>query len=124
MKKKILVVDDSALVREMYRAHLEEGGYEVLVAVDGIEAINAAFSFSPDLILLDVHMPKINGYQVCRLLKDHSATKDIPIIIMTARDGGGVVEDPQKWSFQTGADGFYSKDEGAALIPAVAQCFS
>jgi signal transduction histidine kinase len=64
-------------------------------------------------------MPKINGYQVCRLLKDRPETKDIPIVIMTARDSGGVIQDPQKWSFQTGADGFYGKDEGAALIPIV-----
>jgi signal transduction histidine kinase len=119
MKKKILVVDDSSLVREMYKAQLEEGGYEVLIAVDGIEAINTAFTQSPDLILLDVHMPKINGYQVCRLLKDRPETKMIPIIIMTGKGAGGVVEDPRKWSFQTGADGFYGKDEGAALIPAV-----
>lgn len=119
MKKKILVVDDSSLVREMYKAQLEEADYEVLTAADGIEAINTAFTILPDLILLDVHMPKINGYQVCRLLKDRPETKEIPIIMMTARDAGGVVEDPQKWSFQTGADGFYGKDEGAALIPVV-----
>ncbi len=119
MKNKILVVDDSLLVREMYKAQLEEAGHDVLMAADGIEAINTAFTSLPDLILLDVHMPKINGYQVCRLLKDHPATKEIPIIIMTGRGAGGVVEDPQKWSFQTGADGFYGKDEGAALIPLV-----
>lgn len=119
MKKRILVVDDSSLVREMYKAQLEECGYDVLTAEDGIQAINMAFTQSPDLILLDVHMPKINGYQVCRLLKDHPLIKDIPIIIMTGKGGGGVVEDPRKWSFQTGANGFYGKDEGAALIPAV-----
>ncbi len=119
MKKRILVVDDSSLVREMYKAQLEEAGYEVLTATDGIEAINTAFMRLPDLILLDVHMPKINGYQVCRLLKDRPETKDIPIVIMTARDAGGVIQDPQKWSFQTGADGFYGKDERGALIPAV-----
>ncbi|MDD5225995.1 MAG: hybrid sensor histidine kinase/response regulator [Candidatus Omnitrophica bacterium] len=119
MKKRILVVDDSFLVREMYKAQLEEADYEVLTAVDGIEAINTTFTHLPDLVLLDVHMPKINGYQVCRLLKDHSTTKEIPIIIMTGRGAGGVIEDPRKWSFQTGADGFYGKDEGTALIPAV-----
>jgi len=120
MGKRILVVDDSVLVREMYRAQLEEGGYEVLTASDGIEAINTAFTSLPDLILLDIHMPKINGYQVCRLLKDHPATKDIPIIIMTGQGTGGMVGDPRKWSFQTGANGFYGKDEGVALIPAIA----
>lgn len=121
MKKRILVVDDSSLVRGMYEAQLEEAGYEVLTATDGIEAINTAFTSLPDLILLDVHMPKINGYQVCRLLKDRSETKGIPIVIMTGRGAGGVIEDPQKWSFQTGANGFYGKDEGAALVSAVAQ---
>lgn len=119
MKKRILVVDDSSLVREMYKAQLEEAGYDVLTATDGIEAINAAFTSQPHLILLDVHMPKINGYQVCRLLKDRPETKETPIVVMTGRGAGGVIEDPQQWSFQTGADGFYAKDEGAALIPAV-----
>ena len=104
MKKRILVVDDSPLVREMYKAQLEEGGYEVWTAADGIEAINMVFMRLPDLILLDVHMPKINGYQVCRLLKDHPGTKTIPIVIMTARDAGGVIQDRMQWSFQTGAD--------------------
>ncbi len=119
MKKLILVVDDSALVREMYKAQLEEGGCEVVTAVDGIEAINTAFTSLPDLILLDVHMPKINGYQVCRLLKDHPVTKHIPIIIMTARGVGEMVQDPRKWSFQTGADGFYGKEETSTLIPVI-----
>lgn len=119
VKKKILVVDDSSLVREMYKAKLMDAGYEVATSMDGIAAINDAFALQPDLILLDVHMPKINGYQVCRLLKDHPLTKDIPIVIMTARDAGGIVEDPRKWSFQTGADGYYGKDEGTELLAQV-----
>ncbi|MFH0984338.1 MAG: ATP-binding protein [Candidatus Omnitrophota bacterium] len=118
-KKRILIVDDSGLMREMYKSQLKEAGYEVLTATDGIEAINTAFTGSPDLILLDVHMPKINGYQVCRLLKDRSETKDIPIVIMTALEAGGVIQDPKTWSFQTGADGFYGKGEGCSLIPVV-----
>lgn len=118
-KKRILVVDDSGLMRQVYKAQLREAGYEVLTATDGVEAINAAFTGAPDLILLDVHMPKINGYQVCRLLKDRPETKDIPIVIMTARAAGGVIQDPKSWSFQTGADGFYGKGEGVALIPVV-----
>ena len=119
MKKKILVVDDSALVREMYKAQLEEAGYEVFTAEDGVSAINDTFLKAPDLILLDVQMPKINGYQVCRLLKDHPMTKDIPIVIMTAREARGIVQDPRKWSFQTGANGYYGKDEGADLASSI-----
>ena len=119
MKKKILVVDDSALVREMYKAQLEEGGYEVFTAEDGVSAINDAFLKTPDLILLDVQMPKINGYQVCRLLKDHPMTKDIPIVIMTAKEARGIVQDPRQWSFQTGANGYYGKDEGGDLLSCI-----
>lgn len=121
MKKKVLIVDDSGLVREMYKAKLADAGYEVAASTDGIAAINDAFALQPDLILLDVHMPKINGYQVCRLLKDHPMTKDIPIVIMTAKTAGGIVEDPRQWSFQTGADGYYGKDEGEELAGAVAK---
>ncbi|HNX68909.1 MAG TPA: hybrid sensor histidine kinase/response regulator [Candidatus Omnitrophota bacterium] len=119
MKKRILIVDDSALVRDMYKTQIEEAGYEVITAEDGVAAINNAFLNSPDLILLDVQMPKINGYQVCRLLKDHPLTKDIPIVIMTAREARGFVQDPRKWSFQTGANGYFGKDEGIDLIAGI-----
>ena len=105
-RKRILIVDDSALMRKMYQAQLKGAGYEIITAVDGIEAINMAFTRFPDLVLLDVHMPRINGYQVCRLLKDRPETKNIPIVIMTTRDSGGMVRDPRTWSFQTGADGY------------------
>jgi signal transduction histidine kinase len=118
MKQRILIVDDSALVRSMYKEQLEEAGYEVVTAEDGISAINRVFGAAPDLILLDVQMPRINGYQVCRLLKDHPKTKEIPILIMTAK-GLGIVSDPKKWSFQTGADGYFGKDENLDLASEV-----
>ena len=84
MKNRILVVDDSSLVREMYKAQLEESGYEVLIAEDGIEAINRAFAESPDLILLDITMPEMNGYEVCEQLKADTALKEIPVIFVSA----------------------------------------
>jgi CheY-like chemotaxis protein len=116
MKKRILIVDDSPLVHQIYGAHLEEAGYEVLHVEDGMTAINTAFREMPDLILLDVHMPKINGNQVCRLLKDHQTTCHIPIIIVTSQSSQEVVVDPRKWSFQTGADGYMDKDSGEKLV--------
>lgn len=110
-KKRILIVDDSSLVHKIYGEQLESADFEVLHAEDGISAINTTFSEMPDLILLDIHMPKINGYQVCRLLKDHPVTKMIPIIIVTAEEtSDGLVVNPRKWSFQTGADGYVSKE--------------
>lgn len=116
MKKRILIVDDSPLVHQMYGAQLEEAGYEVLHAEDGMSAINAAFAQMPDLILLDIQMPKVNGYQVCRMLKDHGATEHIPIIIVTSQTSPGPVADPRKWSFQTGADSYIDKDSGETLV--------
>lgn len=116
MKKRILVVDDSALIRKVYGTQLEEAGYEVVFAEDGMSAINTTFIEMPDLILLDIHMPKINGYQVCRLLKDHEQTKHIPIIIVTSKGGPGLISDPQTWSFQTGADGYLDKDSADTLV--------
>ncbi len=119
MKKRILIVDDSTLVQQMYGARLEEAGYETIAVNDGIQAINKVFTESPDLVLLDIQMPGVNGYQVCRLLKDHPGTKDVPIIIMTSASAGNLVRDPRNWSFQTGANGYYDKDEGGDLVPCV-----
>jgi signal transduction histidine kinase len=73
----------------------------------------------PDLILLDIQMPRINGYQVCRLLKDHPAMRDIPIVLVTGAPGFGIVQDPRTWSFQTGADGYLEKSEDVKLVETV-----
>jgi signal transduction histidine kinase len=116
MKKRILIVDDSPLVHGIYGESLEAAGYGVLHAVDGVEAINKAFTECPDLILLDINMPKINGYQVCRLLKDHPATSHIPIIIETSKESAAPVSDPRQWSFATGADGYMDKGESDDLL--------
>jgi signal transduction histidine kinase len=113
---RILLVDDSPLIHQIYGAQFEEAGFEVIHARDGFEAINLAFTERPDLILLDVNMPRINGYQVCRLLKDHPGTHDIPIIIETSRISGEHVADPKKWSFETGADGFFEKESAQDVI--------
>jgi signal transduction histidine kinase len=115
MRSKILIVDDSPLVRKFYKELLGTEGYDVAEALDGVEAINKAFTECPDLILLDINMPKINGYQVCRLLKDHPATRQIPIIIETSRESAAPVSDPRQWSFVTGADGYMDKSEGERL---------
>ncbi|HNV87169.1 MAG TPA: hybrid sensor histidine kinase/response regulator [Candidatus Omnitrophota bacterium] len=119
MTKKILIVDDSPLVHQIFGSILEESGYEILHAEDGLIAINKAFAELPDLILLDIWMPKINGYQVCRLLKDHLSTRDIPVIIITGEGNKGFVENPRNWSFQTGADGYLGKERADDLVKTV-----
>ena len=82
-KKKILVVDDEENLRLM-AAFLIPLGYEVLFAHDGEEAIEAVRSYCPDLLLLDIMMPKMDGYEVARQLKADDKTKIIPIIMVTA----------------------------------------
>lgn len=105
-KGTILVVDDSPLILEMISKFLNTNGYEVLTASDGIEAIEKAFRELPDLIVLDVMMPRMNGYQTCRLLKSDHETCDIPIIMLTVRDQTS----DKYWGIQTGADVYLSKE--------------
>ena len=105
-KGTILVVDDSPLILEMISKFLNTNGYEVLTASDGIEAIEKAFRELPDMIVLDVMMPRMNGYQTCRLLKSDHETCDIPIIMLTAKDQAS----DKYWGIQTGADVYLSKE--------------
>jgi len=80
----ILIVDDSSINRKLLSAILAMQGYEITEAADGREALNKANSESPDLILLDVNMPEMSGYDVCAELKRNNITKDIPVIFVTA----------------------------------------
>lgn len=82
MSKKILVVDDEANIRELLKLHLEAEGYAVYSAADGQDAISKASSVSPDLILLDIMLPKMDGWQVCREIRKNS---EVPIIMLTAK---------------------------------------
>ena len=81
--KKILVVDDEKRIVEIIKAYLNKEGYNVMTAYDGEEALNAAATYKPDLIVLDLMLPKVSGWDVCRELRK---TSDVPIIMVTARD--------------------------------------
>lgn len=83
-KTKILLVDDDKVFDEMYKLRLEASGYEVVVVEDGEKALVSAMDENPDLILLDIMMPKINGLDVLDILKSTPETKNIPVIILTA----------------------------------------
>ncbi len=85
MSKRILIVDDEEDLVFILKARLEMEGYEILTAYDGQEGLTKAQEEKPNLILLDVMMPKMNGYQVCRLLKFDEEYRHIPIIMLTAR---------------------------------------
>ncbi len=98
--KKILVVDDETMIREMIKTRLEANNYEVITAGDGQEALDKAHRENPDLILLDLMLPKVNGYKVCRMLKFDDKYKKIPIIMLTER----TTEDKVKAGEEVGAD--------------------
>lgn len=83
--KKILIVDDEKDIVETLAFMLKTKGFECICAYDGEEGLNLAKNSNPNLIILDVMMPKINGYKICRLLKFDNKYKDIPIIMVTAR---------------------------------------
>jgi DNA-binding response OmpR family regulator len=83
-KKKVLLADDEEDIKAVVQLFLESKGYEVITAFDGLAAIDMAQAEKPDLILLDVMMPVVNGYEVCTRLKADEATRDIPIVMLSA----------------------------------------
>lgn len=81
---RILIVDDDMTLRELYEERMKQEGYVILSASDGEEALEKAVKEKPDLILLDIMMPKINGIDVMKMLREKEETDKIPIIILTA----------------------------------------
>ncbi len=82
-RKKILLVDDSSTVLLLERMILSKNEYDVVTAKDGLEGVEKAVSEKPDLIVMDVMMPRMDGYEACRVLRAQDATKQIPIIMVT-----------------------------------------
>lgn len=92
-KKKVLVVDDEPDVRQLLLYRLQDvEGFEVIEAHDGIEALRQAKAEKPDIILLDIMLPVMDGYEVCRMLKKDENTKNIPVIMLTAKTMVGDME--------------------------------
>lgn len=102
MSYKILVVDDERPIAEILQYSLEKEGYEVICAFDGEEAITKSLEEEPDLILLDIMLPKKDGMEVCRSIRK---TKDIPIIMLTAKDS----EVDKVLGLELGADDYVTK---------------
>jgi two-component system, cell cycle response regulator DivK len=89
-KRHILIVDDFKDTREMYEHSLSHRGFRVAVACDGQEALDKAFELQPDLIVMDLSMPVMNGWQATRRLKADERSKHIPIVMLTASPLGGL----------------------------------
>jgi DNA-binding response OmpR family regulator len=104
-KKRILIVDDEEDILKVLRFRLEANSYEVLIASDGQEGLNKARSEKPDLIILDLMLPKLDGYKVCRMLKFDETYKAIPIIIFTAK----AQKKDEELGMEMGADAYISK---------------
>ena len=105
MPKKILVVDDDAELVELVSFNLKQAGYYVSTASNGVEAIKKARALSPDLIVLDVMMPELDGFGVCEILRRDRATASIPIILLTALSS----ELGRMAGFDSGATDFLTK---------------
>jgi twitching motility two-component system response regulator PilH len=111
--KKILIVDDSATARHFLADVLGKGGYDVITAESGDEAITKTREEMPDLVLMDVVMPGINGFQATRAITKDEATKHIPVMILSCKD----METDRIWGLRQGAKEFLSKPiEGPALL--------
>jgi CheY-like chemotaxis protein len=105
MSKTILIVDDSPTELKLMMSALQSKGYHIITATDGEEAFAKIATTRPDMILLDVVMPKKNGYQVCRQIKTTPATKDIRIVLVTSKNQ----ETDRFWGLKQGADGYLTK---------------
>lgn len=90
--KRILIADDDPVILRLIQVNLELEGYEVLTANNGEEAVAAATAENPDLVILDIMMPRVDGYQACEQLKSSEATRDIPVIFLSAKAQQGDIE--------------------------------
>ncbi len=117
---KVLVVDDEEPIQELLRYNLEKDGYEVKTAGDGQKAVDIAKKFQPDLVLLDIMMPKMDGVETCRLLREIPELQKTFIIFLTARSE----EYSEVAAFDVGADDYITKPiKPRALISRIAALF-
>ena len=101
----VLIVDDSSTLREMIAGLLIKSGMTVLEAQDGIEAKEKIQANPPDLVVLDIVMPNLNGYELCRWVKNNPSTEDIPIVICSSKGE----EFDRYWGMKQGADAYIAK---------------
>ena len=104
-KGRVLVVDDEIYIVHILDFSLGMEGYEVVTALDGEAALEKIRTEKPDLIVLDIMMPKLDGYEVCKSIKSNAATQHIPVILLSAK--GRNVD--QKMGFDVGADDYITK---------------
>ena len=116
----ILIVDDERSITAYLQRKLDKLGYTVCIAEDGEEALDQAFSRLPDLILLDIKLPKLSGIEVCERLKSDERTRDIPILMLSAKAQAKEIEEGLK----AGADKYLCKPMGFPDILKEIQAFA
>jgi DNA-binding response OmpR family regulator len=114
-KRRILVVEDDTRIRDIMKWILEKAGYEVAVAGDGPEGVSAAIASPPDVVLLDVMMPGLSGFDVCRELKAKDSTRGVPVVFVSARSG----ERSWEAARELGATGYLEKPFRSETLIAV-----
>ncbi|HEX9242487.1 MAG TPA: response regulator [Anaeromyxobacter sp.] len=118
-RKKILLVDDSSTVLLMERMILSKSQYDVVTARDGQEGVEKALAEKPDLILMDVVMPRMDGFEACRKLREQEGTKAIPVIMVTTRGELSSVES----GYASGCNDYVTKPiNGLELLAKVRSC--
>ncbi|HLD29289.1 MAG TPA: response regulator [bacterium] len=105
MQEKILVVDDDENIRDLMQSNLREAGYQVFTATNGEEAIQQMYDNSPNLVLLDLEMPKMNGFEVARKIRSDVLLKNVPVIVVTAN----IQSDAQLQAFGLDVDDYVTK---------------
>lgn len=105
MKKKVVIVDDDREIVELLSLALKPKGYKIITAFDGVEGVEQVQKQKPDLILLDVNLPRISGWQVQEILGSNPATASIPVILLTVK---GMVRDVEE-GLSRGAKGYFTK---------------
>ncbi|MFH0765166.1 MAG: response regulator [Calditrichota bacterium] len=103
--KRILVIEDEPDIRNFIAEYLQDQGYEVITSMDGLDGLYQARTQSPDLVLLDVMLPKLNGFAICRLLKYDQNFHDIPVILWSWKDEDKDLEEGKA----SGADAYVPK---------------
>jgi twitching motility two-component system response regulator PilH len=112
----VVIADDSPTLRRILTSVLTKEGFDIVLAEDGVSTVQQVFRTMPDVVILDVQMPRVSGYVAARLLKDDWQTADIPIILLTSLDAAS----DRYWGVQTGADRYFTKDfEAPQLVAAV-----
>ena len=117
MAPKVLLVDDDPLMHRLYSPHIQRAGYQMLSAFTGVEAIDLAARELPQVIVMDIMMPQMDGLSAIRLIRSDKATKDIPVVVITANPQYHLSQQESEWA---GATIFLTKPFGpASLVAAI-----